>query len=189
MNILLTGTPGVGKTTVLTQIQHHLQDNDYRIGGLYCPEIRINRQRVGFKIINLMTRTEGILSHINCKGPRVGKYRVNLSDLDDIGTSAIYQALDQADFILIDEIAPMELHSQNFCRAVSEAFDSLKTVIAVIHKKSRNPFILKLKNRDDVKIFEITKENRDSIHRDILKKLFYGDNLFINSNRIKHEDV
>ncbi|GAB4314950.1 MAG: NTPase [Methanobacteriaceae archaeon] len=171
MNILLTGKPGIGKTTVLTQIQNHLQKNNYRIGGVYCPEIRENHQRVGFKIIDLMTNSEGILSHINCKGPRLGKYKVNLSDLDDIGTSAIYKALDQSDFLLIDEIGPMELLSQNFCQAVLEAFNSPKTVIAVIHKKSRNQFILKLKNRDDVKIFDINKRNRDSIHKDVINQL------------------
>ena len=76
MNILLTGTPGVGKTTVLTQIQHHLQENNYGIGGVYCPEIRKNQERVGFKIIDLMSKKEGFLSHINCKGPKVGKYKV-----------------------------------------------------------------------------------------------------------------
>ncbi|MDI6644924.1 MAG: NTPase [Methanobacteriaceae archaeon] len=171
MNILLTGNPGIGKTTVLIQIKNHLQENGYRIGGVCCPEIREIRQRVGFKIVDLMTKTEGILSHIKCKGPRLGKYRVNLSDLDDIGTSAIYQALDQTDFVLIDEIGPMELHSPKFRRAVLEAFESPKTVIAVIHKKSRDQFILKLKNRGDVKIFDINNRNRDSIHKDIIKQL------------------
>lgn len=171
MNLLLTGNPGIGKTRVLTRIKRHLQNNNYRIGGVYCPEIRENHQRVGFKIVDLMAKTEGILAHIKCKGPSLGKYRVNLSDLEYIGPSSIYHALAEADFILIDEIAPMELKSQNFCRAVLEAFDSPKTVIAVIHKKSRNKFILKLKSREDVEIFYINKENRDSIHNDIINKI------------------
>ncbi|MGC9516410.1 MAG: NTPase [Methanomicrobiales archaeon] len=171
INILLTGPPGIGKTTVLNRIKNYIKGNNLVVGGVYCPELCQNGQRIGFKIIDLITNDEGILSHINIDGPRLGKYRVNLKDLDTVGTSAIYKALDESDFILIDEIAPMELNSPNFCEAVLEAFNSSKPVIAVIHKRSKNPFIINLKKRDDVEIYEITKENRNTIHREVLRNI------------------
>ncbi len=171
MNILITGRPGVGKTTVLNKIKDVLEDSGYKIGGVYCPEIREGRKRVGFSIIDVMSKKRGILAHVHGTGPRVARYKVRLRDLDEIGTSAIERAKDMADYIIIDEIAPMELYSRKFCDTVESAFESPKPVLAVIHKKSKHPFVTKIKNRDDVLIFEVSPQNRDTLHDEILKVL------------------
>jgi nucleoside-triphosphatase len=39
MNILLTGPPGVGKTTILEAIKEKLIIKGYSVGGIRCPEI------------------------------------------------------------------------------------------------------------------------------------------------------
>jgi nucleoside-triphosphatase len=52
--------------------------------------------------------------------------------------------------------------------AVETAFNNEKPVLAVIHRNSNHPFILKTKERNDVSIFEISPENRDSLHNEIL---------------------
>lgn len=171
MNILITGRPGSGKTTLLNKMKGSLESKGYIIGGVYCPEIRKNTKRVGFRIIDIMNKKEGILSHINCSGPHVGKYKVNLKDLNGIGVNAIEKAIEKADYIFIDEIAPMELYSEKFIYAVSTAFNDEKPVLAVIHRKSNHPFILKTKKRNDVSLFEISPENRDSLYYEILKVL------------------
>lgn len=168
MNILITGRPSSGKTTLLNKIKESLESSGHNVGGVFCPEIRTNGRRVRFNIIDITNKREGILSHINCSGPHVGKYRVNLNDLNEIGVSAIRYAIEEADYIFIDEIAPMELYSEEFINAVRNAFDCEKPVLAVIHKKSNHPFILEIKNRDDVLIFEISPENRDLIYNKIL---------------------
>lgn len=173
MNILITGRPGSGKTTLLNKIRDSLESNGHTVGGVSCPEIRNNKTRTGFRIIDIANKKEGILSHINCSGPHVGKYKVNLNDLNEIGVPAIKYAIKNADYIFIDEIAPMELYSEKFIDVVENAFDSGKPVLAVIHKKSNHPSILNIKNRSDVLIFEISPENRDLIYNkvvDILKK-------------------
>jgi nucleoside-triphosphatase len=129
MNILITGRPGSGKTTLLNKVKNSLESNGYNIGGVFCPEIRENGERVGFNIIDIMNKKKGILSHINCTGPRVSKYKVNLKDLNEIGVSAIKKAVKKADYIFIDEIAPMELYSEEFIRAVKICnFDATKNL-------------------------------------------------------------
>jgi nucleoside-triphosphatase len=65
----------------------------------------------------------------------------------------------------------MELKSTEFPDAVWKVMESQKPVIAVIHQHSRHPFILKVKNRDDVKIFNLTTQNRNIILQEILKLL------------------
>ncbi len=170
-NILITGSPGIGKTTVLNRIKSEIARQNYDVGGVTCPEIRKNGKRVGFSIINISNNEKGILAHVKSKGPHVGRYKVNLRDLDEIGTNAIETALKNSDFIFIDEIAPMELHSKRFCSAVEAAMDSEKPVAAVIHKRSSHPFVSKIKARKDVLIFEVTHENRDILCEEILKDL------------------
>ena len=67
----------------------------------------------------------------------MGKYHVNLEDLDNIGAQAIMQALEKCDVIAIDEIGPMELFSQKFKQAVTKALESQKLVLAVVHLKPK----------------------------------------------------
>lgn len=172
MNILITGQPGVGKTTTLEELKNKITDKGFSIGGIYCPEIREKGKRSGFSIIDISSGLKGVLASVhNTTGPMVGKYTVNINDIMEIGVPALENALETADYIFIDEIAPMELKSRSFSRTVWEVMESKKPVIAVIHQRSQHPFILKVKNREDVVIFNLTVENRESITEKILKSL------------------
>jgi len=172
MNVLITGPPGVGKTTLLNKIKKKIKDLGYSTGGMYCPEIREEGKRTGFNLIDIASMQKGVLASTNnTKGPIVGKYRVNLDDINNIGVLALKNALKTSDYIFIDEIAPMELASSSFSQMVLEVMESQKPVIAVIHQRSKHPFILKVKNREDVNIFNLTLKNRNSIMEEILKIL------------------
>ncbi|PTD93817.1 nucleoside triphosphatase [archaeon SCG-AAA382B04] len=171
-NFLLTGNPGVGKTTVVKKVVSELRKKDYKIGGVYCPEIRSNGYRKGFKITDIMSDQSMILAHIDEDyGPRVSKYRVNVENIDLISDSAISKALREADLIIIDEIAPMEAYSNVFNQKVKEALESKKPLLGVIHKRSRKGFIGEVKGWDDIKMFIIDKENRDSLPNKLKTKI------------------
>jgi nucleoside-triphosphatase len=161
---LITGFPGSGKTTVLERAVAMLRERGFRAGGIYCPEIREGGVRVGFKMIDIMTGEERILAHVNQReGPRVGKYRVNVANVDELSEAAIGRALQAADFVAIDEIAPMELHSDAFKRAVLSALNSPKPLLAVIHRGTTAGFIGEIKSRADVRIFEVTPGSREKL--------------------------
>src|SRR5665647_549633 len=118
--LILTGAPGVGKTTVLTKTVDGLKMKGVRVGGMITREVRENNVRVGFEILDLTNNKHGWLAHINGQGsPQVGKYHVNLNDLENIGAAAIAQAIEKCEVIAIDEIGPMELFSQKFKQAVT----------------------------------------------------------------------
>jgi len=160
-NFLITGPPGSGKTSVIKEAVEILRGRGFKPGGLYCPEIRDGGQRLGFRMVDLITGEERILAHVDQpSGPHVSKYRVNVENVDAMSEIAIGRALREADFMAIDEIAPMEIYSEGFRRAVMAALDSPKPLLAVIHQRTMTGFIGAVKARPDVKLFEVTPSNR-----------------------------
>jgi nucleoside-triphosphatase len=169
--ILLTGTPGVGKTTVLAKTLVSLNVMHYTVGGMISREIRQNEIRVGFEIVDLTSSQHGWLAHIDHKvGPKVGKYHVHLENLDRIGAQAINDAIQTCQIIAIDEIGPMELFSTEFKHAVRKALSSSKLIIAVVHWKAQDKLITEAKSRQDAEIITVTPENRDTLERLITEK-------------------
>jgi len=158
-NILICGRPGVGKTTLMKKVAKNLGE---KASGFYTEEIREEKGRVGFKIKNLEGK-EGILAHINCKSPyRVGKYKVNLKEFEEISLSSIERGIKEEKIIIIDEIGKMELYSKKFRQVVIQALDSPNNVIATI-PAYKNEFLEKIRQRRDVEIHEVTEENREKL--------------------------
>jgi nucleoside-triphosphatase len=169
--LLLTGSPGVGKTTVLLRAVESLKSKGYSVGGMVGREVRSCGTRVGFEILDLSNDRRGWLAHVNQKsGPQVGRYRVNLEDLDGIGVEAILKAVENFRVVAIDEVGPMELFSEKFRKAVERAVESRKLVVGVIHWKGRNILIDEVKKREDTELITVTSENRDGLHKTIVEK-------------------
>jgi nucleoside-triphosphatase len=162
--LILTGAPGVGKTTVLTKTVDALKAKGVSVGGMISREVRESNVRVGFEILDLTNGKHGWLAHVNGQsGPQVGKYHVNLQDLDNIGTAAITQALEKCSAIVVDEIGPMELYSQKFKQAVAQTLESKKLMLAVVHRKAKDPLVTQVKRRVDAEIFNVTFSNRENL--------------------------
>ncbi len=168
-HIFLTGSPGIGKTSILLHVAGALRERGVNVGGMISQEARVGTQRIGFRVIDLETGSEGWLAHINQKtGPIVGKYRVNLSDLRMIGVTAILSAIRIADVIIIDEVGPMELYSSDFKDAVKRAMNSTKTIVGTIHYRARDPLISFIKTAHCAHIMEVTAANRQRLHDTII---------------------
>ncbi|KXB07524.1 hypothetical protein AKJ51_01130 [candidate division MSBL1 archaeon SCGC-AAA382A20] len=163
-NFLITGSPGSGKTTVLEEVIDNLKQKGYETGGIYCPEIRSEGKRKGFRIIDIMSGESKILAHVDQKeGPKISKYKVNVTNVDVVSESAISRALEEADIIVIDEIAPMEVYSEVFKEQVLKSLSTEKPSLAAIHKRSKSGFIGQVKNRDDTTMFVVDENSRGNL--------------------------
>jgi nucleoside-triphosphatase len=166
-NILITGLPGVGKTTLIKNIVEALKD--LRPVGFYTAEMREGGRRTGFELISLDGR-KGLLSHTDIQSPHcVGKYKVDVKGFEAfLGSIPFHNPSTR--LIVIDEIGKMECFSEQFKNLLKEILDSEKWVIATIALK-RSGMIEGIKKRKDVKLFEITQRNRDSLLSDILTEV------------------
>jgi nucleoside-triphosphatase len=161
---LITGNPGIGKTTVLMKIMDIMRNHGYALGGMLCKEIRVKGERIGFELMDVASGRKGVLASTKLNiGPRLGKYRVNLVDLAEIGAKSLLDAIDFCDLIICDEIGPMELFSPDFRHAIKVIIESEKPVVGVVHKHLNDPLIQELKSKSFVKIIEVTIENRGKL--------------------------
>lgn len=162
-NILVTGSPGAGKTTLILKVLAHLKaDAD----GFYTRELREGERRVGFELVTLKGK-RGILAHTNIKGTfRVGKYGVELKSLEELGVKAITRGVRRQSPIIIDEIGRMELFSAKFRESVIEALDSSALVLATIGPQPI-PFLKEIRSRIDVQLIKVTPDNRDDLATEI----------------------
>ena len=164
---LLTGGPGVGKTTLIKQA---LASASVRAGGFFTEEIRTGGVRQGFRIVTLDGRS-AILSHIDVKSKyRVSKYGVDIEGLDRVGVAALWDAVRECDVVVIDEIGKMELFSPDFREAVLEAVNSGKRVLGTIMLAS-HPWADEVKRRPDVATISVTKMNRGQVLEQVLEWL------------------
>ena len=166
-NLLIIGLPGVGKTTLIKILYEALKD--FRPVGFYTEEIREGGERKGFELVNLEGK-RGVLSHVDIESPyQVGRYKVDISGFEDF-LEGISFFDPSSGLIMIDEIGKMECLSDKFEKMLIEILDSEKWVIATIALKGSG-LITEVKQRQDVKLFEITRNNRDSLFSDILKEI------------------
>lgn len=180
MKILLTGEPGIGKTTVVRKV---LENYGLPAGGFYTGEIREGGRRVGFEIATL-DGDRSVLAHRDFAGRcRVGRYGVDVGELDRVGVASIEEAVGRGGLVVVDEVGRMELFSKRFATAVLKALDSGKPFLGTIMKR-RHPFADGLKVRDDVVLIEVTHDNRDSLPAIIVNKYSHSGRNKLSSGAI-----
>ncbi len=128
-NILITGSPGIGKTTLVKRLFERLAVR--HPVGFYTEEIREGGIRRGFRLVG-HDGQEGILSHVDIRSPfKVGKYRVDVSGFDRfLDTLKISES--ESGLVIIDEIGKMECFSRKFLSLLNELLQSENRLFATI---------------------------------------------------------
>ncbi|XP_039429896.1 nucleoside-triphosphatase THEP1 [Culex pipiens pallens] len=179
--ILITGMPGVGKTTIMRHVGTELQRRAIAFDGFYTEELRSSSgERSGFDIVTFdgkrapLARTSDSIRNAPAKN-RVGKYTVCVTEFESVALPAL-AIRSTANLLLLDEIGKMELKSRPFEDRLQQIVDAvtappegrLKFVATVPLKASLN-IVERLKRTPGVQLFHVTVSNRDKMRQDILE--------------------
>ncbi len=166
-NILLTGRPGIGKTTVISHLYHRLAQ--FKIAGFYTQEIRRAGQREGF-LITSFDGLEKTLAHMNYVSVhKVGKYGVNLSALSEVITH-LQSEIQKPDLWMIDEIGKMESLSPEFRSFLEHCLQNSRPVVATI-SISAGGWIERIRQRMDITLLTMNEKNRNELPETIAAML------------------
>jgi nucleoside-triphosphatase len=162
--LILTGRPGIGKTTIVKTVARQLQG---RAGGFYTEEIFGPGGRKGFRLITLAGRSV-VMAHMDFDSrSKVGRYGVDVAVIDRVGAAAIRSAIEQNPIVIIDEIGKMELFSSQFQSAVLKAIGSPRLVVATA-MLDNHPWVAALKALPNMTIWEVTVKNRAALIAQVL---------------------
>ena len=162
-NILLTGPPGCGKSTIIEKI---VQRINLPCTGFFTREMREKGRRVGFSIATLDGR-RGIMAHIDIRSRhRVGKYGVDLQSIDTIAVPSMLAENDDV-VVVVDEIGKMECFSAMFRETLLRVLDSPNTVVGSIALKG-DAFVNAIKKRSDSRLIMVSEKNRDVLAEEVL---------------------
>ena len=165
-NILLTGPPRSGKSTLIESVIERIEEP---VTGFFTREMREGGERVGFSI-NTVEGREGILAHKSVRSRyRVGRYGVNLKDIEDIAVPAMIPSMHE-EIVVIDEIGKMECFSRLFRETLSQVLDSSNRVLGSIALRG-DTFIEAIKLREDVMVVQVTIQNRVILMSQLLDTL------------------
>jgi nucleoside-triphosphatase len=163
-NILLTGPPGCGKTTIIRKVAERLP---MPVEGFFTEDVRgRDGQRIGFDVVMLDGR-RGPLARVGSSGPRVGRYGVSLHYLEEFALPAL--ARETGYLVVLDEIGKMECFSVVFQQVARSLLDGLTSVLGTVALGGCS-FIREVRSRRDVELVEVTLNNREGMVENLIKR-------------------
>lgn len=170
----ITGLPRSGKSAVMEKVLDMLSDERTReitlrggstenpiLGGLRTEPLLENGERMGYKVIDLVSGEEGVIAHKSIDSRlRVLGYGLNTDELNRVAIPAIDYAQHNCEVLVIDEIGKFSVESEAFVNAVRSALEVDMPTLLTLHKKSRHPLLQDIRRRDDGRILEVTPVNR-----------------------------
>lgn len=176
MKILLTGEPGVGKSTILRVVRDNYTSKTY---GIISNEILENGKRVGFEAVN-STGERMIFSHTKIIHSSItvgNKYHVDLNAIDNFVVPELQKGLHSPDsLVFIDEIGRMQSFSSRFIKTIQDLLISNANILATI-VADPEAWSIPIKKHPAVVLIQVNESNRSSLPLNIIS-IFQNIHLF-----------
>ncbi|KAK7865235.1 hypothetical protein R5R35_012362 [Gryllus longicercus] len=173
--VLLTGKPGIGKSTLVKKVCEELTKKGINVRGFYTEEVRKSNGggRIGFDVVTLSGARAALarVSDTNAgRQPRVGKYSVNVKLFEDIAMPVLQEAHSANSVLIIDEIGKMEMLSEMFCREVKSIFTKPQAILATV-PIGNNSLVKTIQSLPSAQTFEVDYTNRNSLLNPVVEIL------------------
>ena len=172
MIALLTGTIGIGKTTVCLRAAQLMRDRGLTCGGVLSPPLMDARSgKIGIRLVRPDTGEERVLALMatDLEGPRTGRYSFSAEALA-WGVSAVREALaGGADLVFVDEVGPLELLRGEGLAPLLEDLRALgDQYVLVVVRDGLLAALRQQLNAPDVRVFLVSADTRDGTAEEIL---------------------
>jgi nucleoside-triphosphatase len=155
-NLFLISKRWPGRLHVVHRLLPHLKN--FSLEGLYTEDIIEQRRRVGYRVVKLNGKSR-ILAKEDFPFPkRVGRFYVDMQTLEEFINPTIENALKHADILLLGQIGRIEILSPQFRKLILDVLDSRLKFITTLPNYPVK-FLSELRNRSDVCLVEITRDN------------------------------
>lgn len=160
-HIFLTGEKQVGKSTLLDKMVSQI---DIPVSGYRTLPFEIDGRKKGYYLHSIRK-----LSHDENDSPISIRYGENkmipiTETFETLGVQILSDALHREGVLLLDEIGRAEKKAAKFSRLLWECLDRHNMIVGVL-QNCDNELLHAIKNREDVLLIEVTKENREELEQ------------------------
>lgn len=167
LRLLLTGVPGIGKTTLIRRVLERL--GGVRASGFYTEELREAGERTGFQVVTLEGGVGRLASTRASTGPRVGRYVVDVEAFEAAALPSLAPRPEVALYV-VDEIGRMECLSTRFVQAVRELLQSGRPLLATVALRGGG-FLREVRSFPGATLLEVTHGNREQLVEELASQV------------------
>ncbi|HUN08549.1 MAG TPA: nucleoside-triphosphatase [Aggregatilineales bacterium] len=170
--MLLTGPPGIGKSTIVQAVIERL-GND--AGGFYVRAPWVDGRRDRFELVTLSGETATLALESRASAfPRevdFDVFKVNLDAVEGLAIDTLEVTLTSKKVVIVDELGPMQFVSNRFKQLVWKILtDPSRLVFGTIVERPY-PFADDLKKLARVQLIPVTLTNRDALPSQLMAQL------------------
>jgi nucleoside-triphosphatase THEP1 len=166
VRLLVVGEPGSGKTSWCRDYINEQRKRGATVGGILCPAIEHQGQRVGSNALDLLTGQAVPFARLSRHGSfkageKIGDYTIGKDGIL-FACGAIERAMESScDLVVIDEIGPLELSGKGLMPAAEPALASAANLLIVVRSRLREALQKRFPEHEFVVVADLTRHTSE----------------------------
>jgi len=167
--LIITGEKHQGKTTFALQLTEKLKNAGKKVGGFVATGSFDHEQRSAFDILSLESGISKPLCSIHFEhGEQIGPFRFN-NHAQDFGFKLLLpKNVARHDFIVIDEIGPMEMKGKGWAYPINNLMELSQTPMIWVVRKNLLRKVIAQWDLINTKVFDINQSTVDDAIEELL---------------------